>query len=253
MKNPIMHQFAIGLIWGVYDRPEVSDGSGTSASHNSVELQTASRGMELKTTFRYMEDGSFNTVDEEEYELPEGALIGLVHPVELSSEVLAAWKEQLSDYEVTQPFDQLERTVYRITEEEKNEKELTRFGGMVLNGLSLSGKLLGQGWYRGPIEDAGFFCTYYRNDGANGVELEFSGASVGYEVEDVTVYGVYFYPSGEAAQGNYRYQKDYEKKRCLLSEVSPRYFSEIVLLVTRATASSQEKLDYPECKKHQWS
>lgn len=245
VKNPIMHQFAIGLIWGVYDRPEMSGGSEVS---DAVGV-----GMELKTTFRYMEDGSFNTVDEEEYELPEGGLIGLVHPVELSGEILAAWKEQLSDYEVTQPFDQLERTVYRITEEEKKEKELTRFGGVVLNGMSLSGKLLGQGWYRGPIEDAGFYCSYYRNDGANGVELEFSGASVGYEVEDVTVYGVYFYPSGEAAQGNYRYQKDYDKKRCLLSEVSPRYFSEIVLLVTKATASSQEKLNYPECKKHQWS
>lgn len=262
VKNPIMHQFAIGLIWGVYSREEQEtkgqalnteaqisiDGSQTPESEGLV-TGGSSHGITLTTTFRYMEDGSFNTVDEEEYELPENAQIGLVHPVELSAETLAAWKEQLSDYEVTQPFDQLERPVYRITEEEKSEKELTRFGGVLLNGLSLSGKLLGQGWYRGPVEDAGFYVTYYRNDGANGVELEFSGSPVGYEgEEDVTVYGIYFYPSGEDAQGGYRYQKDYEKKRCLLSEVSPRYFSEIVLLMTRATASSKERLAYPDCK-----
>lgn len=226
VKNPIMHQFAIGLIWGVYHQGALTD------------------------TFRYMEDGSFNTVDEEEYELSENAFIGLVHPLELSEETLSAWKEQLSDYEVTQPIEQLERPVYRITEEEKEGKELSRFGGMVINGLSLSGKLLGQGWYRGGVEDGGFYYTFYRNDGANGVELEFSGAPVGYENDDVTVYGAYFYPSGEAAQGSYRYQKNYEEKRCLLSEVSPRYFSEIILLLTRATASSQEKLSYPECKDH---
>ena len=43
VKNPVMHQFAISLIWGYYE-----DGK-------------------LVKTFRYMEDGTFNTVDEEEY------------------------------------------------------------------------------------------------------------------------------------------------------------------------------------------
>ena len=81
MKNPVMHQFAIGLIWGIYE-----EGA-------------------LKATCRYMEDGSFNTMDEEEFELPEAGMAGLVHPIELSEEELAAWKEQLSDYEVTQPID----------------------------------------------------------------------------------------------------------------------------------------------------
>ena len=246
VRNPIMHQFAIGLVWGVYEQG--SQMSSVQASDSGSPTAASARGIVLKDTFRYMEDGTFNTVDEEEYELSEGAKIGLVHPVELDNDTLSAWKEQLSDYEVTQPFDQLDRPVYRITEEEKKEKELSRFGGVLLNSLSLSGKLLGQGWFRGPVEDAGVFCTYYRNDGANGAELEFSGAAVGYEFEEVTVYGIYFYPSGEAAQGGYQYQKDYEKKRCLLSEVSPRYFSEIILMLTRATASSQEKLPYPECK-----
>ena len=32
-------------------------------------------------------------------------------------------------------------------------------------------------------------------------------------------------------------------------EVSPRYFSEIVMQLVKATASSQETVAYPECKR----
>lgn len=224
VKNPVMHQFAIGLIWGLYE-----DGT-------------------LKDTFRYMEDGSFNTVDEDEYEFPSEGWIGLVHPIELSGEELSAWKEQLSDYEVVQPMEQLERPVYRITEEEKKQRELTRFGGKLLNGLSLSGKLQGMGWYRGSVQDAGCYYTFYREDGAVGVELEFSGCYVGDENDEITVYGARFYKAGTVARGSYVYDTIKEQNEFKLGEISPRYFSEVVLQLTKATASSQEQLAYPACK-----
>lgn len=227
VKNPVMHQFAIGLIWGVY-----ADGALTS-------------------TFRYMEDGSFNTMEEEEYELSGDAMIGLVHPIELDEESLKTWKEQLSDYEVTQPIEQLERPVYRITEEEKKQIELTRFGGKLLNGLSLSGKLQSQGWYRGSVQDAGGYYDFYREDGNVGVDLEFSGSFVGDENDEVTVYGAKFYRARTVERGSYVYDRVKEEDQYALGEVSPRYFSEIVLQLTKATASSQEQLPYPECKKNQ--
>lgn len=227
VKNPVMHQFAMGLIWGLYD--------------NGV----------LKDTFRYMEDGSFNTVEEEEYELPETGTIGLVHPIELDDENLAAWKEQLSDYEVTQPVEQLERPIYRTDEKERSQTELTRFGGKLLNGLSLSGKLQNQGWYRGSVEDAGVYSTFYREDDGIGVELEFSGCYVGDENEEVTVYGAKFYKAGTVKRGSYVYDTIKKENLHKLSEISPRYFSEIVLQLTKATASSKEQLPYPACKENQ--
>ena len=224
VKNPVMHQFAIGLIWGSYE-------NGT-----------------LKDTFRYMEDGTFNTMDEEEYDLQAGAKVGLVHPIELDEESLAAWKEQLSDYEIVQPIEQLCRTVYRPTEEEKKRTELTRFGGKLLNGLSLSGKLQNQGWYRGSVQDAGGYYTFYREDGNMGVELEFSGCFVGDENEEVTVYGAQFYRAGTVQRGSYVYDVIKKENLYSLGDVSPRYFSEIVLQLTRATVSSQEQVPYPQCK-----
>ena len=214
-----MHQFAIGLIWGIYE------------------------GERLVQSFRYMEDGSFNTQDEEEYTLPDGARISLVHPIELTDEEKAAWREQLSDYEITQPIDQIDRAVYDRTEEEANHKSLERFGGYVLNDFSLNGKLIGLGWYRGSVQDAGGFHTYYREDPevGIGVELHFSGAYVGLMDEDVTIYDVRFYKAGSVARGSYVYDEADKEKAYELKDVPARYFSEIVLQLTKATASSQRR------------
>ncbi len=219
VKNPVMHQFAIGLIWGTYENRK------------------------LVRSFRYMEDGSFNTEEEEEYELPETGQIGLVHPIELSEESLEAWKQQLEDYEISQPLEQLERTVYKMTEEEAAGQSLERFGGCVINDLSLGGKLTGLGWYRGSVQDGGGFYTYYREDTelSLGVELHFSGSFVGGENDDVTVYDARFYKAGTIERGSYVYDEAGKEKAYFLREVPERYFSEIVWQLTKATASSQEK------------
>ena len=219
VKNPLMHQFAIGLIWGIYE------------------------GDHLLQSFRYMEDGSFNTQDGEEYALPDGACISLVHPMELTDEEKAAWKEQLSDYEITQPIEQLDRAVFDRTEEEAAHKSMERFGGYVLSDLSLNGKLTGLGWYRGSVQDAGGFDTYYREDPevGIGVELHFSGTYVGMMDEDVTIYDVRFYKAGSVARGSYVYDEADKEKAYLLKDVPARYFSEIVLQLTKATASSQSR------------
>ncbi len=229
--NPIMHQFAIGLIWGVYEE------------HKLVQ------------SFRYMEDGSFNTEDEEEYVLPgisseeeSETQIGLVHPIELTKESLEAWKQQLEDYEITQPIEQLGRTVYYLTSEEQKSGSLERFGGMVLNDLSLGGKLTALGWYRGSVQDAGCFDTYYREDASVGLgaELHFSGSFVGSGSmggEEITVYDVRFYKAGTIERGSYCYDEAKGDKQLPLKEIPPRYFSEIVWQMTKATASSKERVE----------
>ncbi len=246
VKNPIMHQFAIGLIWGVYE------------------------DRKLVTSFRYMEDGSFNTEDEEEIVLSEedsgqgdsggqsgsagsdvaagqeqvigrDRCIGLVHPIELSEESIKTWKEQLEDYEIIQPIEQLDRQIFYITEEEKAQKSLDRFGGLIVNDLSLGGKLTAQGWYRGSVEDGGGFYTYYREDKELGLGavLHFSGTYVGGENSDVTVYETLFFKAGELVI--WSYDKGMEKKACALGEIPERYFSEVVLQIAKAAASNSGK------------
>ncbi len=218
VENPIMHQFAMSLIWGVYEDGVLTD------------------------TFRYMEDGSFNTVDEEEFALPETGRIGLVHPVELEEGTLQSWKQQLEDYEITQAIDQLSRPVYTLDPAEGDKRTLDHFGGKVLNGLSLGGKLLGSGWYRGSVVDGGAFYDYYREDAGLGlgVELRFSGTFVGGENEDVTVFEAIFYRAGTVQRGSYVYDKPKEEHIFALRDIPKRYYSEILHQLHRATASSTE-------------
>lgn len=219
VKNPIMHQFAIGLLWGVY------------------------QDRKLVQTFRYMEDGTFNTEDEEEYQLPKQGQIGLVHPIELSQELKDAWRQQLEDYEIVQPIDQLERNIYCVTEEEAKSKQLLRFGGYLINDLSLCGKLLDIGWYRGSTQDGGGFYTFYREDPevGFGVELHFSGTYVGCINDEVTIYDARFYKPDTIPHGSYTYDEVEEEQAFFLGEVPKRYFSEIIWQLTKATASSQDQ------------
>ena len=216
VNNAIMHQFAIGLIWGVYENKE------------------------LKDTFRYMEDGTFNTKDEDEFEIPEDCEIGLVHPLELTDGDIDLWKEQLENYEIKQPVEQLNRRVFVITEEEKNMSYVDRFGGKIINGLSLSGKIMGAGWYRGSVQDAGGYYDFYKEDKALGLgaELSFEGLFVGDENEDTTIYVIRFYKAGTVERGSYVYDEIKKENLLKLNDVPNRFFSETMYQVDKALASS---------------
>ena len=224
VKNAVMHGFAIALIWGLYGE----DGK-------------------LTETFRYTEEGSFNTAEDDELELPENGQIGLVHPLELTKEQIAAWTEQLEDYEITQPFPQLTRKVYTMTDEERSSTEIERFKGIELNSLSLIGKLTKIGWYKGQAEDAGFFYYFWREDisrreeNADGTaklegvlaDLCFSGASIvnyDFEGEEVTIDKLELYrPTADR----------YRAKPIPIGDVSDRYFSELIMQLTAVLGKNE--------------
>ncbi len=224
VENAVMHCFAVGLIWGEYENGK------------------------LIQSFRYLDDGSFTTADEEEYTLPDTAQIGLVHPLELTAEQLSAWKEQLSDYEIIQPFDQLGRKIYRLDDKEKDLTACTRFEYAELNSLALVGKMTKLGWYKGQAEDAGFFYYFYREDiqsrsrnadgsssvTGNGAMLIFSGASIAaydFEGEEVQLEKLVFFNAGKVPD----YYDKKETGWLKLSDVNPRYFSEIILQLCSVT------------------
>ena len=228
VKNPVMHSFAIGLIWCAYSTEN-----------------------DISETFRYMEDGSFNTADENEFELKENCTIGLTHPIDLDEETLKQWKEQLSDYEITQPIEQLDRKVYTVDEKEVGKLDLTRFNGRAVNGMSLLGRTAKAGWYKGSVQDGGGFNTFYREDVTkrikkgntvqligNAVELRFEGMYVGGQNEEVKIENARFYPPGTVERGSYCYDEVTDEKAIALEKVNPRYFSEIVHQLEVITAGA---------------
>ena len=222
VNNPIMHQFAIGLIWGAYEEDI------------------------LKETFRYMEDGTFNTKDEDEFTLLEDEeskkkiKIGLVHPLECSSEDIEEWKNQLEDYEIIQPIEQLNRRVFLVSEEQKEMTEDETYAGKIISGLSLSSKLLKLGWYRGNIYDAGGYSEFYKFNKELNIyaEINFEGSSVGYEYDDTTMFTVKFYNvDSEDKILNY-YSNKTDKYLMKLKDVPEKLYSEIMYNVDNALSSS---------------
>jgi predicted DNA-binding WGR domain protein len=104
--------------------------------------------------FRVAEDRTFSTVDDETTTVPDDAVISVAHPLHLGDE-LAAWATVFADYEILQPFAQLGRPVFTLTEEETTISRLVRFRGVKVP----AGRLLGlerRGWRRETPKDAGY-------------------------------------------------------------------------------------------------
>jgi predicted DNA-binding WGR domain protein len=163
-----------------------------------VWLEGAQNGP--RRSFRVAEDRTLATVDDEEFQLPEEARIALAHPLQLGEE-LAAWAEVFADYEILQPFAQLGRPVYALTEQERAERNLARFEGAVVP----VGRLLGmshRGWERSSPMDAGIQGSVSRQVDENlylVIDLN-PGIAIGYvnDLGDQTLSSVYLatHPDG---------------------------------------------------------
>lgn len=226
VDNPLLQNFAIGMIWGSY------------------------QGEELVATFRYLEDGTLNTYDEQPFEVLPEHLIGLVHPMELSGEEISLWLAQLEDYEISQPITQLKRTIHRMTEMEMSKPVIQRFRGRVIHPLSLKGKMTKYAWSRGSVGDGGMYHCFYKEDPRSGIgiQLNFSGAFVGDEggfEEEVVIREVFFFKNGSSARGD-DYAENRDAGLMEGSAIPPRIFSEAIYELELITASFTEVIDENE-------
>jgi|GEM_PF-1852621 len=229
VENPIMHVFAGGLVWGLY------------------------RAGALSETFRYMEDGSFTTVEEEDLDLTATgdavigeaaigeAVIGLAHPLDMGAELTGQWREQLSDYEVTQPLLQLDRPCYALEPGEADARAIDRFGGKKLPGITLLGKLQKAGWYKGSVLDAGCFFTFYKEVDGMGAQLNFSGMYVSPQPDEIITLGrLGFYQQGKVRRGGYVYDDLHADRLTSPSKLPARLLSEFLHEVALAVSTSTE-------------
>ncbi|MES9544201.1 DUF4132 domain-containing protein [Actinomadura sp. NPDC000600] len=112
------------------------------------------------TAFRIAEDRSLADADDDAFTLPESARVGIAHPLDLGG-AAEAWTEVFADYEITQPFPQLTRPVFALTEQEGGSGRLKRFEGLKLPFGDVLG-LVKLGWERGAPLDAGVERWIYR-------------------------------------------------------------------------------------------
>jgi len=231
INNPMMKQFALTLLWGNYNQQG-----------------------ELIKAFRFLEDGSFINLEEDEITLKDDEKIGLVHPIELTQERLDEWIEQLDDYEIVQPFSQLSRAIYRVKDADKDKLSLDDFMGYLIGRTSLKGKLFNKGWSRGSVQDAGCFYEYYKEFEfyGIGVELNFEGDCVGGydEYGDIPIKEITFYVANSVQRGSYVYDKPAKDNTFSLGQLPQRLYSEIYHEI-KTIAESGKGFD-PEWEKKDW-
>ncbi|GAA2567510.1 hypothetical protein GCM10010435_46520 [Winogradskya consettensis] len=130
VEHPLVWHIVRRLVWGLYDE------SGT-----------------LTGAVRVAEDRTFSTVQDDETTLPDDAIVGVAHPLQLA-DGLPDWVEVFADYEILQPFPQLSRQTFALTPEEAATSRLTRFEGITVP----TGRVIGlerRGWRRETPQDAG--------------------------------------------------------------------------------------------------
>ncbi|SDT66292.1 DUF4132 domain-containing protein [Actinoplanes derwentensis] len=88
--HPWMTHLAQRLIWGVL------------------------AGDTLTGTVRVAEDGTLADLDDEPVTLPSTAAVVILHPLNFPAGTLGVWGQVFADYELLQPFAQLDRPVHRF-------------------------------------------------------------------------------------------------------------------------------------------
>ncbi|MEO7003675.1 MAG: DUF4132 domain-containing protein [Ktedonobacterales bacterium] len=213
LRHPLLCPFATRLVWGIL----APDAQGDQRIYSAL--------------FRPMEDGTLTDANDEPVDLPAEGYIRLAHPVELDEATQANWVRHLSDYEVTPPFAQLNRTVVRVQDDERERQWWDRYQGYLMNGAALRGRFEKAGWQRGSVQDAGAYFTLFKQFPTAGIEavLETAGLSVGYEMEFTTALKrLAFVRMSSVKRGSYVYDdlKEQDERTLKLGVVPLVVFSE---------------------------
>jgi hypothetical protein len=138
VRHPLMQHLSRRLLWGAFGATQVS-------------------------CFRIAEDGSLADMEDNPFELPGGVQIGMIHPLRLTNAQKEGWTKIFADYGLLQPFPQLSRPTFSLSEDERNLSELKQFVGRKIPG----GRILGQAgkpnWQKGGGVDNGYFETIRRS------------------------------------------------------------------------------------------
>ena len=134
--HPVLRRLLAGIIWGLHDTENT-----------------------LTATARTDEDGRLVDTDDEPVDT-DGCSIGIVHPLELDDASKATWGEVLADYELVQPFKQLDRPIFHLPDDQGDDTKLHDLPKGRFPATKLIGVFNKYGWERGEALDAGVYCIH---------------------------------------------------------------------------------------------
>jgi hypothetical protein len=145
LHHPLMRHLAARIAWGVFE------------------------GDALRAGFRLAEDWTLADAADAHYELPEDALVGIPHVLEMPPELRAGLTQVFGDYEIAQPFKQLARETYALDSDELPLHKLARFAGKSVATAGILA-LNHKAWARLDVQD--YQVVSYGRELAGGVQAE---------------------------------------------------------------------------------
>ena len=241
LQHPLLRAFAVNLVWGVV-------APGESA---------------YQVIFRPLEDGSLTDHEDNAVALPAEGQIRMVHPIELDEETRQSWLQHLTDYEITPPFPQLNRSIIALDETPQHITWWEQYAGYRVAGKLIKDRYQHAGWEPGEEEAGENYNLIWKAFSGAGIEaiLEISYLMAGYERSwPTTIIRLGFGRTGTverikqasaaAAESNnddydyYRPHKIDEAALLKLSEVPPVVFSEAAANVQAFAALGQYDPDW---------
>jgi hypothetical protein len=141
LTNPIMFIYATKLLWGIYNTNNV-----------------------LQKCFYCQEDTALMDAEDNEVSLPQEALIGIVHPLQLSTDDVQKWQRKFFDLSIEPVFSQLDRPVYSLSAEDRQATIVRTFVETKTEPGSIKSILEKFGWRKGPTGDAGSIDMFLKED-----------------------------------------------------------------------------------------
>jgi hypothetical protein len=219
LGNPVMNILGKSILWGIYN--------------------------EGKLIKAFTFDTEMFDIDYEEVIITNKDKIGIVHPLELEENELKRWKEIFKENEITIFFEQLDREILEV--ENENALEFIPKIYPRNNPSTFVQRLRKKGWNIGSIRDSGSFDEIYKEiKSLNiGIEATFSDSlyvgGYGYEVYHsndglIGIWKIEFYRLGEFIRESYDYDEleNHQGIRYKVSELPKRIVSELLFEIKKA-------------------
>ncbi|NIG54606.1 DUF4132 domain-containing protein [Chitinophaga sp. Cy-1792] len=179
LHNPILFVFANRLVWASYH----ADG-------------------QFSGTFRCTENSTLTDVGGNAFELPEGATVRLLHPLQIDAAGKEQWLQHFTAHNIIPGFAQLERPVSELNIQQRQQTMIYDFEDIIMEQEALNSLMEEKGWKLRTNEESQPL-SFRKTDDINEVEavIELSGIYLesGIQCKLGTLYFIDLEKAGDAA------------------------------------------------------